>query len=121
MSTSASGNWSLNPLNNISKFKQHALSQLLFEECHKNCVDFDINAAQTPIEQTCIKNCQEKTYQSFDIFMRVQYNFSKKEDWRNVVDISNYTGMEVEHGLNTDNRHSMSSASNLGHFDHNSH
>ena len=55
------------------------------------------------------------------MFMRVQYNFAKKEDWREVVDISNYTGMEVEHGLNTDNRHTMSTASNLGHFDPNSH
>ena len=53
--------------------------------------------------------------------MRVQYNFAKKEDWRNLIDISNYTGMEVEHGLNTGNRHSMSPASNLGHFDPNSH
>jgi hypothetical protein len=53
--------------------------------------------------------------------MRFQYNYSKKDDLRNVVDISNYTGMEVEHGLNTYNRHSMSSASKLGHFDLNSH
>ena len=52
--------------------------------------------------------------------MRVQYNFAKKETWRDVIDVSNYTGMEVEHGLNTGNLHMMSEASNLGHFDPNS-
>ena len=33
--------------------------------------------------------------------MRVQYNFAKKTTWRDQIDISKYTGMEVEHGLNT--------------------
>ena len=52
--------------------------------------------------------------------MRVQYNFAKKETWRDHVDISNYTGMEVEHGLNTGNLIPMSRQGNLGHFDPNS-
>ena len=47
MNSTAAGNWSKNPLNNYPKLKQHALTQLLFDECHKNCVDFDINAAST--------------------------------------------------------------------------
>ena len=54
------------------------------------------------------------------MFMRVQYNFEKNRTWRDYVDLSKYTGMEVEHGLNTANMHGMSSASNLGHFDPNS-
>ena len=55
------------------------------------------------------------------MFKLVQYNFALKEDWHDIIDISNYTGMEVEHGLNTAGGHSMSHASNLGHFDPNSH
>ncbi len=51
--------------------------------------------------------------------MRVQYNFAKNKTFRDFVDISKYTGMEVEHGLNTGNLYPMSNASNLGHFDPN--
>jgi len=63
----------------------------------------DLMQAQSEDEVKCIKNCQEKTYQSFDMFMRVQYNFAKNKTFRDYVDISKYTGMEVEHGLNTAN------------------
>ena len=35
--------------------------------------------------------------------MRVQYNFEKKKDFNDFVDVSRYTGMEVEHGQNTGN------------------
>ena len=52
--------------------------------------------------------------------MRVQYNFEKKRTIRDFVDVSKYTGMEVEHGNNTANLHHMNNASNLGHFDPNS-
>ena len=54
------------------------------------------------------------------MYMRVQYNFEKSKDWRDYVDVSKYTGMEVEHGLNTANIHGMGSNSNIGHFDPNS-
>ena len=50
------------------------------------------------------------------MYMRVQYNFAKKQTWRDYVDLSNYTGMEVEHGLNTADRYVMSGAATLGHF-----
>tara|TARA_B110001450_G_C17204646_1_gene312891 strand:- start:77 stop:313 length:237 start_codon:yes stop_codon:yes gene_type:complete len=49
--------------------------------------------------------------------MRVEYNFAKKTTWRDHIDISRYTGMEVEHGLNTANKYAMGSAANLGHYD----
>ena len=65
----------------------------------------------------CVKNCQEKSYQAFNMYMRVQYNFSQKQDWRNYIDISKYTGMEVEHGSNTADKYTMSHRANLGHFD----
>jgi len=40
------GAWSDNPYNNVNSFKNHALPKLLFDECHKNCVDFDYNPAE---------------------------------------------------------------------------
>ena len=48
--------------------------------------------------------------------MRVNYNMEKQRNIRDYLDLSKYTGMEVEHGNNTDNRAPMNSASNLGHF-----
>ena len=91
----------------------------MFEECHKNCVDFHLNAMPNDEEMTCIKNCQTKTYQAFEMFMRVQYNFEQKRGVRDYTDLSKYTGMEVEHGNNTANMFTHNSASNLGHFDPN--
>jgi len=55
------------------------------------------------------------------MYMRVQYNMSKKASWKNHIDISKYTGMEVEHGLNTADSYAMGSAANLGHYDPTSH
>ena len=51
--------------------------------------------------------------------MRVQYNFAKNKSWRDFVDVSKFTGMEVEHGLNTAGLHPENAQSNLGHFDPN--
>jgi|TARA_B110000285_G_scaffold228323_1_gene291129 hypothetical protein len=51
------------------------------------------------------------------MYMRVEYNFAKKTTWRDHIDISRYTGMEVEHGLNTGDKYAMGSAANLGHYD----
>ena len=50
------------------------------------------------------------------MYMRVQYNMAKKTTWRDQIDISKYTGMEVEHGLNTGDMYQMGSAANLGHM-----
>ncbi len=79
-----------------------------------------MGAAANKGEVLCIKNCQEKTYQAFDMYMRVQYNFEKSRTYKDFVDVSKYTGMEVEHGQNTAHLHPMNNASNLGHFDPNS-
>lgn len=38
---SSAGQWSDNPFNYEDSLKAHALPKLLFEECHKNCTDFD--------------------------------------------------------------------------------
>ena len=52
--------------------------------------------------------------------MRVQYNFAMKKNIRDYIDVSQYTGMEVEHGSNTSNLYQVGSGSNLGHFNPNS-
>ena len=51
------------------------------------------------------------------MFMRVQYNFSKKKNAWDHIDLSTYAGMEMEHGLNTAGLYPESSTANLGHFD----
>ena len=110
------GNWQRNPYNNLESLKQHALPKILFEECHKNCVELDFMAAKTESDLKCIKNCQNKTYQAFDMYMRVQYNFAKKQTWRDYVDLSNYAGMEVEHSHNTADLYEMSQSATPGKF-----
>ena len=109
-------NWARNPYNSLETLKQHALPKVLFEECHKNCVELEFMTPKEKSELTCVKNCQEKTYQAFDIYMRVQYNYAKKQTWRDYIDLSNYTGMEMEHGHNTGDLYSQSSGATLGHF-----
>ena len=73
---SSAGNWSRNPYNHVDTLKQHALPKLLFEECHKNCIDFELEQPVNDGDLKCIKNCQEKTYKAFDMFMKVEYNFA---------------------------------------------
>ena len=68
---STDGNWSRNPYNNVDSIKQHALPKILFEECHKNCVEVEFMTPKDRTELQCIKNCQQKTYQAFDMYMRV--------------------------------------------------
>ena len=93
------------------------MPKVLFEECHKNCVEFDFAAPQNEEDLKCIKNCQAKTHQAFGMFMRVKYNYGINESIRDHIDLSKYTGMEVEHGHNTADLYLQSNAGNLGHFD----
>ena len=58
----SAGNWSGNPYNNEGSYKAAALPGLLFEECHKNCVEVDFQAPTSDSEKACVTNCQEKTY-----------------------------------------------------------
>lgn len=64
-----------------------------------NCVDSETFAAETPAEQTCIKNCQDKVYASFELYMGVRKY--KEASASTVIDRSAYTGMEVEHSNDT--------------------
>ena len=78
---------------------QQCLPQLLFRQCHLNCVDSDNFSAETPAEQSCIRNCQDKVYASFELYMGIR---KRKEAQAPVpVDKSAYIGMEVEHSNDT--------------------
>ena len=81
---------------------QAALPSLLFRRCHLNCVDSDSFSAETPAEQSCIKNCQDKTYASFDLYMAIRTR--KEAAARIAVDKAAYIGMEVEHSNDTSGR-----------------
>ena len=78
---------------------QAALPSLLFRRCHLNCVDTDAFTAESPSELSCIKNCQDKVYQSFELFMGVQYRKEMKAPA--TVDKSAYIGIEIEHSNDT--------------------
>ena len=52
--------------------------------------------------------------------MRVMYNFERERGVRDFVDLSSFTGMEVEHAHNTAGMAPMDNRANLGHFDPNS-
>ena len=114
-----SNTWAKNPYNMEDSLKKHALPEILFQDCKSNCVDFEFAAPTSDNEIKCVKNCQAKTYAAFDMFMRVQYNFAKNETYRDHVDVSNFTGMEIEHGGNTGDMFQLSKHGNLGHFDPN--
>jgi hypothetical protein len=81
----------------------HALPNLLFNECHKSCVDSEVHLAYNPEQITCISNCQDKVYKAFDIYMAVLNNSEQRKSYRDYVDISRFTGMEVEHRDDTAN------------------
>ena len=67
-----------------------------------NCVESGEMTAVTDGEQLCVKNCQDKTMQSFDLFMRMSHHLEKKRDYRSYIDVSRYTEMEIEHGHDTE-------------------
>ncbi len=94
-------NWAENPKNQKQSLMQFTLPSLLFSECHKYCVDFDLQAAQTKEQATCINNCQEKTYKAFDLYLITSQSYAQRRDYRHYVDISKYTGMEIEHSHDT--------------------
>jgi len=78
---------------------QATLPGLLFRRCHLNCVDSDNFSAESPAEQTCIKNCQDKVYQSFDLYMGIRTR--KEAAARVAIDKAAFIGMETEHSNDT--------------------
>ena len=53
----ASSNWLRNPANKREQFAKNTLPQLLFKECHLNCVEGDVLTAETDGEKLCVQNC----------------------------------------------------------------
>ena len=96
-------NWAANPQHQKQSLMSYALPQLLFTECHKYCIENEFQAAQSDQEKTCISNCQKKTYSAFDLYMEVQTRVASRQNFRSTVDISRFTGMEVEHKHDTEN------------------
>jgi hypothetical protein len=93
----------MNPNNKRETFMQQSLPNLLFRQCHTNCVDSDSFLAESAGEKLCVQNCQEKTYQAFDMYMLIKMRMdAHKSTLENVVDISAFTGMEVEHSHDTE-------------------
>ena len=78
---------------------QACLPQILFRRCHINCVDSETFSAESPAEQTCIKNCQDKVYQSFELYMGIQYRKAMQAPHN--IDKAAYIGMETEHSNDT--------------------
>ena len=53
------------------------------------------------------------------MYMRVQYNFARNKTYRYYIDLSSYTGIEVEHGGNTADIIPMGPGANIGKFNPN--
>ena len=94
-------NWAANPQHQRQSLMSYALPQLLFKECHKYCVNNEFMAAQTTDEKSCLSNCQAKTYSAFDLYLSVNERFEARKNFRSYVDVSRYTGMEIEHKTDT--------------------
>lgn len=97
-------NWAGNPFNRKQQLAQSSLPALLFRQCSLNCVESQSMQATSEAEKTCMINCQEKTYQSFDLMMAVKMRLDSLKRTDHVIDLSKYTGMEVEHGHDTASR-----------------
>lgn len=95
-------NWAENPLHQKQSLMSYALPHILFQECHKYCVNnSELRVAETDGERTCISNCQSKTYAAFDLYMQVQVRVQANKTARSFVDLSRYTDMEIEHQHDT--------------------
>ena len=62
-------------------------------------MDSETFAAESPAEQACIKNCQDKVYQSFELYMGITTR--KAADAKPFIDKSAIIGMEIEHSNDT--------------------
>lgn len=95
-------NWAENPRHQQKSLMSSALPHILFTECHRYCVDSEFEGAQNKQQQTCIQNCQDKTYKAFDLYMAVNERIAARRNFRAYVDISKFTGMEIEHKHDTE-------------------
>ena len=93
--------------------EQASLPQLLFRQCVANCVDDStVFSAETDAEKMCLANCQAKTYQAFDMYWAIRQKM-RVASVSQSVDVSRYTGMEIEHGHNTGGYHNNTTSNHL--------
>lgn len=95
-------NWAANPANQRQSLMAYSLPQLLFTECQKYCVDNEFTTTETPEQRDCLRNCQAKTYAAFDLYMAVNQRVAARQNFRSYVDVSRFTGMEIEHKHDTE-------------------
>ena len=95
-------NWASNPYNYQSSLKTAALTHLFVDECRKFCLETDDTPVTKEI-QKCLLNCRVKTSQIFGHYMLVNAKYEQNKDYKNYIDISRVTEMEVEHGHDTAN------------------
>ncbi len=94
-------NWATNPQHQRQSLLASALPQLLFSECQRYCVDNEFQPARADEEKQCLANCQAKTYKAFDLYMGISERVEARKNFRAYVDVSRFTGMEVEHKHDT--------------------
>ncbi len=87
--------WNGNPYNRKQQLMKAALPSMLFDECRRNCNNEN---------EACIANCQDKVYSAFDIFMAVKMRLEANKTTEGVIDISEFTEMDIEHGHDTASR-----------------
>ena len=78
-------------------------------------MDSETFAAESTAEIACIKNCQDKVYQSFEIYMGITTR--KAAGAAHYIDKSAFIGMEIEHSNDTSGHVSASiqkTAPNVG-------
>ena len=96
-------NWAENPIHQKTALSGYALPSLLFSDCQKFCLSHEFTEAETTGQKLCIYNCQDKVYKSFDLYMEIAQRHAARKNFRNYVDISKYTEMEIEHKHDTGN------------------
>lgn len=95
-------NWAENPEHFRDSLLNASLPRILFQDCYRYCVNSqDYFNVQSQSEQACILNCQSKTSRAFDLYMATSVRFAAKKDWRSQIEVSRFTGMEVEHSHDT--------------------
>ena len=83
------------------KLKQVSTTRLLKDDAKLFCLNNLKKEEYTESEQLCINNYQKKTLRAFDIFFAYYQINERTKTPRDLVDISAYTGMEIEHGHDT--------------------
>ena len=94
--------WAGNPANRRNEF-EGGIATLLFEQCPRFCVDSDSQSELSKGDELCIKNCQDKTYQAFNIHMAIWSRYAANRDPKQDMNLSDFVEMDVETSHDTTN------------------